>query len=108
MAFGNELVARSTAFLLGAFSGEQVTEARRTTDQLARGGQFEAFGYGLFGLLHEKSGRKQGAQKCMARANFRFRSKIAHLNISPKANVQNPDVNAEFTKALTKNNVISE
>ncbi len=67
MAFGNELVARSTAFGLGAFRGEQVTKARRAANELALGGQLEALGYGLFGLLHEESGRKQGAVASLAR-----------------------------------------
>ena len=58
VAFGNELVLGGTAFLLGAFRGEQVTEAGSATHELAFGGKLEAFGNGLFGLLHEKSGRK--------------------------------------------------
>jgi hypothetical protein len=70
MAFGHELVFGSTAFLLGALSGKEVTEARRTADQLARTGQFEALGDRLFGLLHVKSGRKQRTRPPLARGNF--------------------------------------
>jgi hypothetical protein len=58
VAFGNELVLGGTAFLLGAFRGEQVAEAGSATHELAFGSKLEAFGNGLFGLLHELSGRK--------------------------------------------------
>ncbi len=71
VAFGNELVLRGTAFLLGALRGKQVTEAGRATDKLALGGQLEALGDGLFGLLHEKNGRKQGAHTGLARFVFK-------------------------------------
>jgi hypothetical protein len=47
-----------------------VTEARRAADQLARTGQFETLGDRLFGLLHEKSGRKQSTRPALARGNF--------------------------------------
>ena len=53
MAISHELVAGSTAFGLRALRGQQVTEARRTPDQLALGGKLEALGNGLFGLLHD-------------------------------------------------------
>jgi len=52
MARSHELVFRSTSFGLGAFSGEQVTEARSTPDQFTRTGYLEALGNGLFCLLH--------------------------------------------------------
>jgi len=70
MALSHELVFSSTAFLLGALSGKEVTEARRAPDQLARTGQLEALGDRLFGLLHEKSGRKQSTRTALARGNF--------------------------------------
>ena len=71
MALCHELVLGSTAFLLGALGGQQVTEARRAAHQLALGGQFEALGDRLFGLLHEKSGRKQRVSTPLARGKCR-------------------------------------
>jgi hypothetical protein len=59
MAGSHQLVARSTAFGLRAFGGEQVTEPGRAANQLTRSGYLEALGNGLFGLLHEWSGGKQ-------------------------------------------------
>jgi hypothetical protein len=47
-----------------------VTEAWRTPDQLARGGQLEALGNGLFGLLHGWSCTKQRPRPRLARGNF--------------------------------------
>jgi hypothetical protein len=43
----------------------------RTVQQLALGGQLEALGNGLFGLLHEWSFRKQSVWTALARANLR-------------------------------------
>ena len=59
MAFGNQLVLGSTSFGLGAFGGEQVTEARRAAYELTGRGELEALGHGLFGLLHGEKRRKQ-------------------------------------------------
>ena len=67
MAFGDELITGGTAFGLRALRGKQVTEAGRATDQLALGGQFEALGNGLFGLLHVRSWRKQRRPRALAR-----------------------------------------
>ena len=66
MAFSNELVLGSTTFGLRALRGQQVTEARRAADQLSFGGNLEALGNGLFGLLHGRSGRKQSTGGVMA------------------------------------------
>ena len=52
MAGSHQLVFRSTSFGLGAFSGKEMTEARSTPNQFTRSGYLEAFGNGLFGLLH--------------------------------------------------------
>ena len=70
MAGSHELVLRSTSFGLGAFGGEQVTEARSTPDQFTRTGYLEALGNGLFGLLHGWSWTKQRARGRMARGKF--------------------------------------
>ena len=56
MAFGNELVPGGTTLLLRALRGQQVTKAGRAANQLTRGGELEALGDGLFGLLHGESG----------------------------------------------------
>ena len=76
MAFGHELVAGSTALGLRALRGQQVTEAGRAPDQLARGGQLEALGNGLFGLLHGRSRPKQGAARCLARGKLALYNKL--------------------------------
>src|SRR5690606_12216984 len=52
VAFGDELVLRGTTLLLRALGGQQVPEAGRAAHELALGGQLEALGDGLFGLLH--------------------------------------------------------
>ena len=52
MSFRNQLVLGSTAFLLGALGGQKVAEAGRAANKLSAGGQLEALGDGLFGLLH--------------------------------------------------------
>lgn len=55
MAIRYKLVLSSTTLLLRALRTQQVTEARGAANQLALGGQLEALGNGLFGLLHEES-----------------------------------------------------
>ncbi len=52
MAYVNELVTGGTAFGLRALRRQQVTEAGRAANQLSAGGNLEALGDGLFGLLH--------------------------------------------------------
>jgi hypothetical protein len=46
-----------------------VTETRRATHELTFGGQLEALGDGLLGLLHGREVRKQRAGEGEARAN---------------------------------------
>lgn len=72
MTFGHKLVFRSATFLFVAFRSEQVPKAGRAAHQLALGGQLEALGDGLFGLLHEESGRKQRTWKLLARVKNPF------------------------------------
>src|SRR5205823_8838133 len=67
MALGHQLVTGGTTFLLRALRAEEVTEARRPTDELAPSGEFEPLGNGLLGLLHGKSGRKQRSEAGLAR-----------------------------------------
>ena len=67
VALGYELVTGGTTLLLRALRGKQVPEARRAAHELACGGQLEALGYGLFGLLHGESGRKQRSPARLAR-----------------------------------------
>jgi hypothetical protein len=68
VAFGDELVLGGTTLLLRALGGKQVTEAGRAANELTSGGELEALGDGLFGLLHGGSGRKQGVRSRLARA----------------------------------------
>ena len=70
MAWGDQLVTRSTTFRLRALRGQQVPEAGCAANQLSAGGKFEALGDGLFGLLHGGSGRKQRARADMARGKW--------------------------------------
>lgn len=70
MAGGHKLVAGSTAFGLRALGGQQVTEAGRAANQLTRTGYLEAFGNGLFGLLHGWSYTKQRARERDAKDSF--------------------------------------
>src|SRR3954470_14604944 len=79
MAFGDQLVAGGTAFGLRALRGQQVTEARRAADQLSGGGNLEALGNGLFGLLHGWSWPRQSADPALARGIFH------HRGTGPKA-----------------------
>jgi hypothetical protein len=47
-----------------------VTETGRAANQLTSCGELEALGDGLFGLLHEESGRKQRLPSRLARGKF--------------------------------------
>src|SRR5690606_14015369 len=66
MARSHQLVATGTTLLLRALRGQQVSEAGRTAHELAFRGKLEALGNGLFGLLHEMSGRTQGTNAGLA------------------------------------------
>ena len=70
MAFGHELVLGSTALGLGALGGKQVTEAGRATLELTFGGELEALGDGLLGLLHGGKVRTQRPALALARVNL--------------------------------------
>lgn len=70
MAFGHQLVLRGTALGLGALGGKEVTEAGRATLELTFGGELEALGDGLLGLLHGREGRRQRAPRGLARNLF--------------------------------------
>ena len=70
MAFGNELIFRGTALLLCALGSKQVTKTGRAAHELTSGGELEALGDGLFGLLHGESGRKQREPSLFARGKL--------------------------------------
>ena len=80
VAFGHQFVLGSTALGLGALGGKQVTEAGSAAHELTFGGQLEALGDGLLGLLHGKGVRTQRTPGGVARANsgeFGFWTKTA-------------------------------
>ena len=70
VAGSHELVLGGTTLLLRALRGKQVTETGRAANKLTGGGELEALGDGLFGLLHGGSGRKQGVLSRLARGNL--------------------------------------
>lgn len=59
VGLGESLGLAQTAFLLGGLGARYVASAWRTIHQFALGGHLEAFGNGLFGLLHDYSGAGQ-------------------------------------------------
>jgi hypothetical protein len=63
VGLGESLGAAQAALLLGGLGARDVASAGRTIHQLALGGQFEAFGNGLFGLLHDDNGDSGAGQK---------------------------------------------
>ena len=67
MARSNELVLGGATLLLGRLGRKQVPEAGGPANQLATGGQFEALGNGLLGLLHERSGQTHRVAEGLAR-----------------------------------------
>lgn len=70
MARGNLLVLGGTTLLLRALGGKEVTEPRRATHQLAFGGELEALGDGLFGLLHGNEREKTETRCVLGKGNL--------------------------------------
>ena len=70
MAGSHKLVLGGTTLLLRALGGKQVTETGRAAHELTSGGELEALGDGLFGLLHGESGRKQREPPPFARGKL--------------------------------------
>ncbi len=73
MRFRQHFGLTEAPFLLGGLSAGDVPGPGRTVQQLACGGQLEALGNGLFGLLHGWNFRKQSVRPTLARANLQRR-----------------------------------
>ena len=70
VAGSHKLILGGATLLLRALRGQQVTKTGRAAHELTSGGELEALGDGLFGLLHGESGRKQRVSTALARGNL--------------------------------------